>query len=401
MKELEKKNSKHSNSNSDSSSSSDEEEEKPKHDEKIQVLENHVRYYERDLRDPGIEGRKASRIYFLRSFNNWVKACLIKKYTFKIGRNVSVLDLCCGRGGDLPKYFQSRVKIYVGSDIAEELLQNAMDRLEKITQEKFSGNNTKCFLIQDDLSSPTSVLLKKIPDQVFFDIVACQFALHYHFETEDKIRKFLSNVVAKLNPGGFFFGTIIDADVLVKRLRSIKNKENFDKNPYNDKKFTFGNEYYSVQFAQKRFPINKPYGIRYGFYLEDSIDKKDKHGNVDYIWEYLIIFKLFVELAKEYELDLVENFNFENFYENNVINESNEDRERTFNLNLFKKMIKLDHEKLSTSSQWDIIQLYKVFCFRKIPKGKTMKDYERYTAVHDKTQFNFDNKPELKIHKMV
>ena len=67
---------------------------------------NYDKYYKQYILDPGNEGRNASRVLFLRSFNNWVKATMINKYTFKLAgnsENLSILDLCCGRGGDLEK----------------------------------------------------------------------------------------------------------------------------------------------------------------------------------------------------------------------------------------------------------------------------------------------------------
>ena len=88
-------------------------------------------YYKNFIRDPGIEGRKASRVLFVRHFNNWIKAVLINKYTHLLGYDLSVLDLGCGRGGDLIKFFQTKVKLYVGADISEESLKNAMERLKK------------------------------------------------------------------------------------------------------------------------------------------------------------------------------------------------------------------------------------------------------------------------------
>ena len=89
-------------------------------------------FYNSGYRDPGKEGRKASRIIFLRSFNNWVKASMINKYCKSLGNEISVLDLCCGKGGDLDKYFMNRIKLYVGADISKDSLDNAMQRLEKI-----------------------------------------------------------------------------------------------------------------------------------------------------------------------------------------------------------------------------------------------------------------------------
>ena len=100
--------------------------------------------------------------------------------------------------------------------------------------------------------------MKKIPNEVYFDLVSCQFAMHYHFESEKRLYTFLNNVVSKLCDGGHFVGTIIDSNVLVKRLRNRKISEN----KYIDEKFTFGNDFYSVKYYQKRFEKDKPFGTR-------------------------------------------------------------------------------------------------------------------------------------------
>lgn len=333
-------------------------EEKDKPETENKML-NYEKYYKQFLRDPGIEGRKASRLLFLRSFNNWVKCAMINKYSYMLGRDLSVLDLCCGRGGDLEKYFRSKVKLYVGSDLAEESLKNAMDRIVKLRNEKFKNLQCKCYFITEDISNPNNNLMKKIPSEYYFDLVSCQFAMHYHFENEERVRAFLVNVVSRLNHGGYFFGTIIDSNVLVQRLRNRK----YTGNKYINEKFAFGNDFYSVKFYQKRFPEDQPFGIKYGFYLEDSIDSRDQQGNIKYVGEYLIQFDLFVKICEEYDLYLVDNKNFTEYYEENM--------ENSFYRNLFRKMIK-DIDSPTKEQQWEIIQLYKVFVLR---KGKVDKNH--------------------------
>jgi hypothetical protein len=48
-----------------------------------------------------------------------------------------------------------------------------------------------------------------------FDLVSCQFAFHYAFETEQKARDALYNITCKLQPGGIFLGTIPNANWIV------------------------------------------------------------------------------------------------------------------------------------------------------------------------------------------
>jgi len=69
-----------------------------------------------------------------------------------------------------------------------------------------------------------------------FDIVSTQFALHYMFESENKLRGYLHNVSTKLEEGGLFIGTTVDADRLVYLIRESGKDNNL----------TIGNKFYSV-----------------------------------------------------------------------------------------------------------------------------------------------------------
>ena len=366
-------------------------EKKPKLEtkEKENKFVSYKDYYSSGYRDPGKEGRKASRIIFLRSFNNWVKASIINKYCRKLGKGVAVLELCCGKGGDLDKYFMNKIKLFVGADISRESLSNAMARLEKIKNEKYKDDfRTKCIFIKEDLSSPENRFLEKIDKKYYFDLVSCQFALHYHFQNEKRLNAFLTNVSSRLCEGGYFIGSIIEDNVIIKRLRNRKNIEN---NKYINEKLTFGNEYYSVKFAQKHFNIKDgPYGIKYGFYLEDSIDNRDEEGKIKYVEEYLIVFKEFVELCKKYDLYLVEKENFTQFY-NDYIKIDQFKR-------LSEKMLK-DLNNVNIKQQWEIIQLYMVFVFRKGKEKENennIKDRNKYVPYLIKNKIEFkDYKPEL------
>ena len=50
----------------------------------------------------------------MRNFNNWVKSVLIRTYLDKI-QKAHVLDLCCGKGGDLLKWKEGGISYLVGA----------------------------------------------------------------------------------------------------------------------------------------------------------------------------------------------------------------------------------------------------------------------------------------------
>jgi mRNA (guanine-N7-)-methyltransferase len=55
-------------------------------------------------------------VIYLRKFNNWVKAVLIDKAAqhWRKGRRGIVLDIGCGKGGDINKWRSVRARQYIG-----------------------------------------------------------------------------------------------------------------------------------------------------------------------------------------------------------------------------------------------------------------------------------------------
>ena len=45
-----------------------------------------------------------SPIFNMRNFNNWVKSILIRSHLSQLSNGATVLDLCCGKGGDMLKW---------------------------------------------------------------------------------------------------------------------------------------------------------------------------------------------------------------------------------------------------------------------------------------------------------
>lgn len=48
-----------------------------------------------------------------------------------------------------------------------------------------------------------------------FDLCSCQFALHYAFASEETAKRLLWNACDALRSGGYFIGTLPDANAIV------------------------------------------------------------------------------------------------------------------------------------------------------------------------------------------
>lgn len=68
--------------------------------------------------------------------------------------------------------------------------------------------------------------LTDIRERIVFDIVSTQFAIHYFFESEAKLRAYFKNVTDRLEDGCFFIGTTVDSDELVSRIREKGSNNN-------------------------------------------------------------------------------------------------------------------------------------------------------------------------------
>lgn len=161
-----------------------------------------------------LQEREASPIIHLRKLNNWIKSVLIQHYARP---GDAVLDLACGKGGDLIKWDKAGIRYYVGIDIAQGSIQDCRARYNasnfRFPARLICGDCYEVGLLDQILAAD---------HEAPFDICSCQFALHYSWSTEARARRALANVSASLRPGGTFIGTMPDANVIIKKLRQAQ-----------------------------------------------------------------------------------------------------------------------------------------------------------------------------------
>lgn len=84
-----------------------------------------------------LRARSESRIFYMRNFNNWVKSVLISEFVKKLksanSGKLKILDLGCGRGGDMRKWIKAEnVEHVTFADLADKSLDECRDRYKEM-----------------------------------------------------------------------------------------------------------------------------------------------------------------------------------------------------------------------------------------------------------------------------
>lgn len=236
--------------------------------------DEHVRAHYNSRQARSIKDRRHSTIFGLRSFNNFIKSLLIDAYS---NPHDIVLDLGCGRGGDLLKWLKAGIDGLIGIDIADVSVEHAKKRFQEL--------KNKCFWTDFVVGNCFDETVEDIvhPDAFPVDTVSCQFALHYAFDSEERVRCTLGNVSRALRKGGNFIGTIPDSEYLSEELKRGKTE--------------WGNDIFGIKFDRPNpsGTWESLYGNRYSFYLSEAVED---------VPEFVVPFASFVELAKEFDLEL-------------------------------------------------------------------------------------------------
>ncbi|MFH4973817.1 hypothetical protein AB6A40_000526 [Gnathostoma spinigerum] len=239
--------------------------------------------------EKGIGERTGSRIFYLRNFNNWIKSMLIGEFLDRLKASgitrITALDLCCGKGGDLLKWKKGGIRHLVATDIANISMEQCENRYKQMKEKSFS--NCPVFSAEFiNIDSTMERLLDYVSDKnIVFDLCSCQFSLHYSFESERKARQMLLNATERLRPGGYFIGTLPDAERIVHCIRqSAGNVFSNDvvRLEYSDPK----------AFSSGRIPV---FGASFNFNLDTQVNCP----------EYLVHFPVIVKLLEEYDMELV------------------------------------------------------------------------------------------------
>lgn len=274
--------------------------------------------------------RNDSTIIKIRLFHNWIKKKLIDEAVKYLNsnydnNNISLLDLAVGRGGDLQKWTGANIHTVVGFDIDKESIDGkngAKDRfnmLEKKLGKKFNYE----FHIMD-LSLPKNLTpIDKIINDRKFNIISCQFAIHYFFEKKQALNNFFSIVSKYLEKDGFFIGTTLNG----KTIYDLTNGHEYNNPTFNVKIDTYDeNNLYSNKYTISLGDKNEDHYFRDKPSVEYMVDVNElkKIGE-----EHGLLFLGITNFTEWYDKYVNSNSNKYNKY-NNPRNNQLSDNEKVF-----------------------------------------------------------------------
>jgi SAM-dependent methyltransferase len=362
--------------------------------------------------------RADSRLYHMRAFNGWVKATQIQELDPRIVKNgrvqpkapLRVLDLACGKGGDLTKWtlHERGISNYVGIDVARGSLRDAAERARELR--KRNKLNKAIFTVADlgaDVpgrkKSPWHKYMQKLSSWSLqdepeyesgvpefkmvrgggiletdrFDIVSIQFAIHYMMSSRKRARRFFHTVSELLEVGGNLVCTTIDAREVVNRMIDLGHNFHFDGGSVKELpeqvvvtagagacKLRFEPEMVKRLFTSGSDGINAEddlFGLQYAFTLVEGSDHAAGVGDAVNLPEWLTPIPVLSSLAKEAGMELDYGQNFHEFYETRKDSSAYPSAHHAlYNMKVLNRLGSI------SADEWDVSRMYAAIKFRKV-----------------------------------
>lgn len=260
----------------------------------------------------------------LRDFHNlFVKSKLITGASKPFG---TLLDLSVGKGGDISKWVRAKLRFVLGIDISPDNINNEQDgvckrylNIKNNRKAIFDGlfihgdssknikNGEGIFseqhkqfiqIIYDNHKKSNSDTIPNVVQKYEntgkegFDVVSCQFAMHYFFETKQSLHQFIRNIAEGCALGGHFISTTFDGNTVFSKLQSLKKGET-QSIFHNDKLvWEITKQYEKDEFTDDESCI----GLGIDVYQE-SINKTFR--------EYLVHPDYFIQLMRTYGFEII------------------------------------------------------------------------------------------------
>ena len=236
---------------------------------------------------------------------------------------IYLIDTPCvaiGKGGDIQKFIENNLKFVYGIDISRDNIQNRIDGAcaRYLNKKKSTKNLFKAVFLPGDSSKNIKMGYsfdneknrninnaiqgmgpkdkQILGDNIYnmygiskggFNVGSIQFAIHYMFETNEKLHEFLRNVSDHIQVGGYFIGTAYDGERVFNYLSGIEKEESKILMLKNKKIWEIKKQYSADLFEGNETSIGYAIDV-----YQETINK--------YFREYLVHFKYLTKMMEDY-----------------------------------------------------------------------------------------------------
>lgn len=219
----------------------------------------------------------------LRWLHNRIKCWMLDQSKHEI---CNLLDIACGRGGDIQKWHARKIGTVVGLDVEACYVKEAKRRYAQLASTRgFDTNDYRFFVVAESENVPEFLYNNRLQHR--YDVVTCHFAIHYFFESEAKIRELLRQVSELLYTGGTFMCTAMNAD----RVRAL------------------GPEFRNDVMILENSDTDAVFGAPVKIHLTGTL----YFGECSFSSEYLVRSETLIALCSEYSLVKVSHIPFKAF----------------------------------------------------------------------------------------
>jgi len=277
-----------------------------------------------------------------RENNSWKRSLITNGIRDIVEQNenlqrVFILDVACGRGGDLFKYSHCAkqhfpIQFYlIGIDIAQVRINAANERIQKSNDVASNMHTyfTCANMIDCSLSKTLLPSFKKS-----FDCISIMFALHYACKDKQSFLGLLNNIdyLLSSNPHARVIGTVIDAHTLYERV--IVTSINKGKDTWSNSVCTiqWDNNAIDVQRIKSLIHDDHPNSfpvVPYTFSLVGALERCE---------EYIVFPKIVASLLKE----------------------------RNMKITFEKKLLDTEKHKATDEDEYDVLNLYCSFEIQRV-----------------------------------
>ena len=277
---------------------------------------------------PGYFSKVKDEKYFAHNaFNSYVKSKLISKCD---SANV-VIDIGCGKGQDIKRYFDIFVKNLYCYDIDKDALQELISRASKLFQ--FSKYSTLLKVAQCDFNSDN--IIPCLPNDKI-NYIYCNYAIHYLINNLEQILEILSNYVIK--DSAFIITFYSGKDIF-----ELLSKQN---------------SYDLYEDNSLKFSIKKAYKDNILLDKDQEIQVLLPFSNGEYYTEYLVNEEYIIKIFEKYSWKVEKSEYF-------IVNKSEFEVEQKKIIDRYNEKNKIKKQpKIPTDIDYRYIELEKYIIFR-------------------------------------